>query len=87
LADGHIGSVGIGVTGVNDSPFAATAAEEVLVGAGPSEEAFGRAAEAAAGMSSPAADIRGSVDYKRAMVAEMTVRSLRRAVERALAFA
>jgi carbon-monoxide dehydrogenase medium subunit len=87
LRDGQIGGAGIGVTGVNDSPFAATAAEEVLVGAAPSEEAFGKAGEAAAGMSSPAADIRGSVDYKRAMVAEMTVRSLRRAVERALAFA
>jgi carbon-monoxide dehydrogenase medium subunit len=87
LTDGQIGGAGIGVTGVNDSPFAATAAEEVLVGAAPSEEAFGKAGEAAAGMSSPAADIRGSVDYKRAMVAEMTVRSLRRAVERALAFA
>jgi carbon-monoxide dehydrogenase medium subunit len=72
---------------VNDTPYAAIAAEEVLAGAAPSEESFAKAAEAAAGMSSPAADLRGSVDYKRAMVAEMTVRSLRRAVERALAFA
>jgi carbon-monoxide dehydrogenase medium subunit len=87
LSDGQIGSAGIGVTGVNDTPYAAIAAEEVLAGAAPSEESFAKAAEAAAGMSSPAADLRGSVDYKRAMVAEMTVRSLRRAVERALAFA
>ncbi|HEX5823805.1 MAG TPA: FAD binding domain-containing protein, partial [Candidatus Limnocylindrales bacterium] len=87
LADGKIGRAGIGITGVNDTPFAATTAEEVLVGAGPSEETFRRAGEAAAAMSNPAADTRGPVDYKRAMVAEMTVRSLRRAVERALAFA
>jgi carbon-monoxide dehydrogenase medium subunit len=87
LADGKIGRAGIGVTGVNDTPFAATTAEEGLAGAGPSEEAFQRAGEAAAAMSNPAADTRGPVDYKRAMVAEMTVRSLRRAVERALAFA
>lgn len=87
LADGKIGRAGIGVTGVNDTPFAAITAEEVLAGAGPSEETFRRAGEAAAAMSNPAADTRGPVDYKRAMVAEMTVRSLRRAVERALAFA
>ena len=35
----------------------------------------------------PAADIRGPVDYKRAMVSEMTVRSFRKAVERARSFA
>ena len=87
LADGKIGKAGVGVTGVNDTPFAATTAEEVLAGAGPSEETFHRAGEAAAAMSNPSADTRGPVDYKRAMVAEMTVRSLRRAVERALAFA
>ena len=87
LVDGKIGGSGIGVTGVSDTPFAATTAEDVLAGAAPSEEAFRRAGEAAAAMSSPAADTRGPVDYKRAMVAEMTVRSLRRAVERALAFA
>jgi CO/xanthine dehydrogenase FAD-binding subunit len=38
-------------------------------------------------MSEPTADVRGPVDYKRAMVAELTVRSLRKAVERALAYA
>jgi carbon-monoxide dehydrogenase medium subunit len=43
------------------------------------------AGKAAAAMSEPVADVRGPVDYKRAMVAELTVRSLRRAVERALA--
>ena len=42
-------------------------------------------AQAAAAMSEPAADVRGPVDYKRAMVAELTLRSLRKAVERALA--
>ena len=87
LTDGQIGRAGVGVTGVNDTPFAATAAEDILAGAAPSEDVFRRAGEAAAGMSSPAADTRGPVDYKRAMVTEMTVRSLRRAVERALAFA
>ena len=87
LADGKIGRAGIGVTGVNDTPFAATDAENALADAAPSDETFRRAGEAAAAMSNPASDTRGSIDYKRAMVAEMTVRSLRRALERALAFA
>jgi carbon-monoxide dehydrogenase medium subunit len=78
LADGGtIGFAGVGVTGVSGSPFAATDAEAELVGKGPSEEVFGAAARAAAAMSQPTADVRGPVDYKRAMVAELTLRSLR----------
>jgi carbon-monoxide dehydrogenase medium subunit len=86
-SDGSIAQAGVGVTGVSPSPFAATDAEAALTGQAPSEDVFRRAGDAAGAMSQPAADIRGPVDYKRAMVAEMTVRSLRRAVERALAFA
>ena len=87
LADGGtIGYAGIGVTGVSGSPFAATDAEAELVGKAPSEEAFRAAARAAAAMSQPTADVRGPVDYKRAMVAELTLRSLRKAVELALAY-
>ena len=81
-----IGWAGIGVTGVSASPFAANAAEEILVGQAPSEDLFRRAAEAAAAQAEPVADVRGPVDYKRAMVAEMTVRGLRKAVERGLAY-
>jgi aerobic carbon-monoxide dehydrogenase medium subunit len=82
---GSIGWAGIGVTGVSASPFAATDAETSIVGQGPSDAAFRAAGQAAAAMSEPSADVRGPVDYKRAMVAELTVRSLRTAVERALA--
>ena len=81
-----IGWAGIGVTGVSASPYAANAAEEILVGQAPSEDLFRRAAEAAAAQAEPVADVRGPVDYKRAMVAEMTVRGLRKAVERGLAY-
>jgi carbon-monoxide dehydrogenase medium subunit len=84
---GRIEIAGIGVTGVSDAPFAATTAEDVLVGQSPSEDLFRRAGEAAAAESRPAADTRGPVDYKRAMVAEMSVRSLRVASQRALAAA
>jgi carbon-monoxide dehydrogenase medium subunit len=54
------------------------------MGKRPSEEVFRAAGEAAAAMSDPASDTRGPVDYKRAMVAELTLRSLRTATERAL---
>jgi carbon-monoxide dehydrogenase medium subunit len=57
----------------------------LLTGQAPSEELFQQAGAAAAAQSRPAADIRGPVEYKRAMVAELTVRSLRTSVERALA--
>jgi carbon-monoxide dehydrogenase medium subunit len=82
--DLQVRTAGIGVTGVSPSPYAATAAEEVLVGQAPSEDLFRRAGEAAASQAEPAADVRGPVDYKRAMVAEMTVRALRTALERAM---
>jgi carbon-monoxide dehydrogenase medium subunit len=79
--------VGIGITGVSPSPFAATDAEPLAVGVPPHEELYRMVGDAAAAQSQPAADLRGSVEYKRAMVSEMTVRSFRKAVERARAFA
>jgi carbon-monoxide dehydrogenase medium subunit len=85
--DGRIQTAGIGVTGVAETPFAATDAEGTLTGQTPGEEAFRKAGAAAGAQSLPVADVRGSVEYKRAMTAEMTVRSLRTAVERALAYA
>lgn len=85
--DGTIARAGVGVTGAAETPFAATDAEAALAGQPPSEAVFRAAANAAAAQSRPASDIRGPVEYKRAMVAEMTVRSLRTAVERALAYA
>ncbi len=84
--DGTIRGAGIGVTGVAETPFAATDAEAILAGAAPSEETFKAAGAAAAAQSRPSADVRGPVDYKRAMVAELTLRSLRTAVGRALAW-
>lgn len=83
---GRIGSAGIGLTAVNDHPFAATEAEAVLAGGSPSDELFRRAGAAAAAQANPTADRHGPADYKRAMVVEMTVRALRVAVERALAY-
>jgi len=84
--DGRIAAAGVGVTGVAETPFAATDAEAALKDQMPSEEVFRAAGAAAAAQSRPAADVRGPVEYKRAMVAELTARSLRTAIRRALAW-
>ena len=85
--EGKISRAGIGLTAVAECPFAATDAEAILVGQAPSEELFRRAADAAGAQARPAGDIRGPVEYKRAMAAEMTMRALRSATARALSYA
>jgi carbon-monoxide dehydrogenase medium subunit len=85
--DGRIEQAGIGVTGVAETPFASTDAEAVLVGQAPDDDLYRRAGAAAAAQSRPGGDVRGPIEYKRAMVAELTLRSLRIAVERAIAYA
>jgi carbon-monoxide dehydrogenase medium subunit len=84
--DGRITYAGIGLTAVAETPFAATDAEAVLTGQAPSEELYRQAGAAAAAQSRPGSDSHGPAEYKRAMVAEMTVRALRAAVERARAW-
>jgi carbon-monoxide dehydrogenase medium subunit len=83
--DGKIANAGLGLTGVADTPFAATDAEAILIGKAPSDDLFREAGAAAGAQSRPAGDVRGPVEYKRAMAAELTLRGLRRATERALA--
>ena len=83
--DGRIAQVGIGLTAVADAPFAATHAEDALLGAQPGDELFREAAAAASRQSRPADDAHGPAEYKRAMVTEMTFRALRAALGRALA--
>jgi carbon-monoxide dehydrogenase medium subunit len=84
---GRIVMAGVGLTAVAEAPFAATDAEAVLIGQMPSEDLFRQAGVAAGAQARPAADVRGPVEYKRAMAAEMTVRSLRTATARALSHA
>jgi carbon-monoxide dehydrogenase medium subunit len=84
--DGSIARAGIGITGVAETPFAATDAEAALTGQRPSEDVFRAAGAAAGAQSRPVSDVRGPVEFKRAMAAEMTVRALRRATQRAMAF-
>jgi carbon-monoxide dehydrogenase medium subunit len=59
-------------------------AEELLRGQAPSEELFAQAGEIASEDSSPSADGRGPVDFKRHLAGVLTKRALLRATARAL---
>jgi carbon-monoxide dehydrogenase medium subunit len=63
--------------------FAAADAEDFLRGAPATEESFARAGELAAAACRPVSDQRGPADYKRHLARELTIRSLRRALQRA----
>ena len=74
---------GIGLTNVGSVPIKATKAEAALVGKRPDEAAIKQASQLAAEAADPAADLRGSVEYKKDLVRVLTGRALRRAIERA----
>lgn len=82
-AEGAIDQAGIGLTNVGATPLRAGDSERFLRGKRPDEAVLREAGELAAQAASPTADRRGSVEYKRAMVRNLTVRALRKAVERA----
>jgi carbon-monoxide dehydrogenase medium subunit len=82
-SDGRIDAVGLALTAVAEAPFAATKAENLLHGAHPSREMFRDAGIAAAEQSRPVEDRHGPVDYKMAMVREITERALALAAARA----
>jgi carbon-monoxide dehydrogenase medium subunit len=84
-ATGTCAQAGIGLTNVGLTPIKATAAEAALKGKQPDEETIKRAALLAADASQPLEDLRGSAEYKRDLVRVLTVRALRRALERASA--
>jgi aerobic carbon-monoxide dehydrogenase medium subunit len=82
-AHGMIAEAGIGLTAVGAERFVAAEAEEYLAGRAAGEDSFTRAGAIAAQHCHPAADQRGPEDFKRHLVAELTVRALRRAAARA----
>jgi carbon-monoxide dehydrogenase medium subunit len=83
LADGAIADVGIGLTAVGAAHFVAAEAEDFLRGRTADEQSLARAGEIAATHCNPASDQRGTVEYKRHLVSELTIRALRTAVSRA----
>lgn len=82
-AGGEVLKVGIGLTNAGPTPLRAADAEQFLTGKSPSPETIAEAARRAAAATSPTADRRGAVEYKREMARVLTARALQRAVEQA----
>lgn len=80
---GTCANVGIGLTNMGPTPVRANRAEDALRGNALSAENIRTAAGLAAEAAQPTRDHRGSIDYKKAMVEELTVRALLKARERA----
>lgn len=72
----------IGLTAVDPDPAALGAVSEALVGRPATEEVFADAGRRAAEACNPVTDMRGTADYKRHLASELTIRTLRTAVER-----
>jgi carbon-monoxide dehydrogenase medium subunit len=85
LDGGVIVNVGLGLAAVGSLGVHAHAARAVLLGHEPNDEVFADAGLRAGGGCLPATDSRGSAEYKRHLVGELTVRALRIATERARA--
>ena len=79
----RIAEAGIGLAAVGARNFAAAEAEAMLRGAPATEATLARAGEIAAEHCRPSSDQRGPADYKRHLARELTVRALRRALDRA----
>ena len=80
---GDISQVGIGLCNAGPTSIKATDAEAFLIGKPAAPDNVNEAARLAMQGSDPSEDDRGPVDYKRAMVRELTRRALRRALARA----
>ncbi len=73
----------MGLTAVGPTPIKSKEAEGFLQGKKPDADTIAEAARLAAGATSPTADRRGSVEYKREMSRVLTGRALTKALERA----
>jgi len=75
---------GLGLTNVGPKAIRPVDAERFLIGKRLDEEAIREAARLAAAAADPVSDLRGTADYKRAMVRTLTARALRKAAQRAM---
>lgn len=82
-ASGAIERIGVGLTNAGPTPVKASAAEAHLKGKKPDEAAVAEAGRLAGEAASPNADRRGSVEYKKNMARVLSVRAIRKALERA----
>jgi aerobic carbon-monoxide dehydrogenase medium subunit len=82
-AQGRLDEIGIGLTNVGPTPIRAGQAEAYLLGGDLDEASLRQAGDLAAQDATPVGDSRGPADYKRAVVRTLTIRALRKAIERA----
>lgn len=80
---GICSAIGIGLTNVNPTPLRAARSEQALLNKPLTDENIAAAAQMASEDCSPSADLRGSEEYKRAMVAVLVKRMIKKAIERA----
>lgn len=81
--DGNVAEAGIGLCNAGSTSIKAIQAEQYLLRKPLAVDNINQAAQLAMEASDPIEDDRGPVDYKRAMVRELTRRALRRAAARA----
>ncbi len=83
---GECEKLGVGLTAVGPTAIRAKKAEEALKGKKLTDEgAIRRVGDLAAEAASPTSDLRGPAEYKKEMVKVLTIRSLKRAYQRAQA--
>lgn len=82
LAGDTIAAARVGLTAVNPNPAALAELAASLVGQPATEAVYAEAGRRAAQACEPVADIRGTAEYKRHLACELTIRTLRSAVER-----
>jgi carbon-monoxide dehydrogenase medium subunit len=82
-AAGVITKAGLALTNAGPVPTRAAAAEKFLVGKKADEKTLAEAAKQASDASSPSADRRGQVDYKKEMGRVLATRALKKAAQRA----
>jgi carbon-monoxide dehydrogenase medium subunit len=82
LDDGTIAAARVGLTAVNADRGELAQVSDILVGQAPTEDLFADAGRRAAAACTPVTDMRGSAEYKRHLAGELTVRTLRTAVQR-----
>jgi aerobic carbon-monoxide dehydrogenase medium subunit len=77
-----IAAARVGLTAVNADLAALATISEALVGQAPTDDVFSEAGRRAGEGCAPVTDMRGSADYKRHLANDLTVRTLRTAVQR-----
>lgn len=83
MAGGRVATCAIALTNVAATPLLAAEAAALVVGSGLDAETVTRAAAAAKAIADPAADGRGSAEYRREMAGVMVARALASAARRA----